>query len=239
MRFIIAALLIFSCQSAISQMYIDGAIKGGVGTTWLLNTKVFEDEDYVHKVSAGGNFGGKLGFNFTESIQIVAEGMFGFFNQKYRIADEDKSWDKRIAITQFSVPMLLRFNKDNGSFFEAGAMYTNNLKITETNKEGINEDAGYRFSPDYWAAIVSFCGYMMGWGNLGLSFGWRISYSYDDILQVVVADNVTYLDFAANWKDSYVTTTPISAMFVLELNYDLGYLVKSPCGGRRAFVFFN
>jgi len=239
MRFIIATLLILSSPFAFSQMYIDVAIKGGAGTTWLLNTNVFADEDYVHQVSGGGNFGGKLGFNFTETFQVVAEGMIGVFNQKYTIKEADGDWNKRIGMTQFQLPLLLRFNKNNGSFFEAGASYTNNSVITETNKQGIKEDAGYRFSPDYWSAILSFGGYMMGWDNLGLSLSLRFSYSFADVLHGGEADQGTYRDYAANFKESYVTTTPISAMFVLELNYDLGYLARSPCSGRRAFIFFN
>lgn len=239
MRFIIVTLLILSSQIANSQMYIDVAVKGGIGSTWLINTKVFEDENYVHKVSAGGNFGGKLGFNFSETIQVVAEGMIGLFNQKYEIKEEDGNWNKRIAMTQFQLPLLLRFNKDNGSFFELGGQYTNNSKITETNRQGVVEDAGYRFSPDYWSAILSFGGYMMGWDNLGLSFSLRFSYSFADVLHGGQADQDTYRDYAASFKDGYVDTTPISAMFVLELNYDLGYMAKSPCTGRRSFLFFN
>ena len=142
-------------------------------------------------------------------------------------------------MTQFQLPLLVRFNKDNGSFFELGGQYTNNSKITETNRAGVKEDAGYRFSPDYWSAILSFGGYMMGWDNLGLSFSLRFAYSFADVLHGGEADQGTYRNQAANYKEGYGATTPISAMFVLELNYDLGYMAKSPCTGRRAFLFFN
>jgi len=225
-------------QLSFSQMFFDAAIKGYFGTTWLVNSKIFQNPDYEHQVSLGGSGGGKLGFNFNENVEIVVEALYGASNQKFIIKEAENNWNKRIKFTALDVPMLLRYNKNNGSYVEGGAQYSNILTAMETYPSLDLQEASHSFHTDYWSAIIGFGGYMMGWENLGICFGFRIAYSFADIVSGGVADAGTYKNTVAK-QDPYQITTPFSAGFVLEINYDLGYMVKSPCDGRRSFLFFQ
>ncbi|MBI2968534.1 MAG: hypothetical protein HYY40_12090 [Bacteroidetes bacterium] len=240
-KYIVSFVLFVSFTVAHGQQFFDGGIKNNIGTTVLVNENVLSDVDkYKTRISLANATGLKLGFNFNESVQIVGEGYYGFFRQKFTIEDNGETkWDKEISCMQIQVPILFRYNKDNGSYLEFGPQYTINNRIRETNSAQAEIDASTYYDKNYWAAIFSFGSYLMGWDNFGIASGIRLTYSFNDFIsgQGGTANPDIFSYKAANYKP-YKFTTPLSIGFVLELNYDLGFMAKSPCTGRRSFLFF-
>ncbi|HIA37465.1 MAG TPA: hypothetical protein EYM84_07710 [Flavobacteriales bacterium] len=236
MRKILTALtLITSSFTGYSQFYIDVGAKGMLATTWLMNESILNNQDYIHEISMGGGPGFKLGFNFNPSVELVGEIFYFQFNQKFDITENEESWKKLITIDRLDLPLLLRRNSTTGSYFEVGGQYSITKGITETTM--INTiDAMEYYDQEYWSAILSFGSYMMGWENFGISFGLRFVYSFNDITSS--SGPIGSFTHTVTNLPSPKETTPLYAGFVLEFNYDLGYMSKSPCTGRRQFLFF-
>ena len=228
--------LIIAVNSGFSQGYLDVGLKGYFGTTWLFHETILNDENYVHEISLGAGPGFKLGINFNERVALVGEVFYFNFNQKYAITENGDTWHKKISFTSIDLPILIRSNSASGSYFEVGAQYTMMQFIQENVIDG-QIDAMDNFDQHYWSAILSFGGYMMGWEDFGISLGFRFAYSFDDI-----AGNKgeigSYTNTVSGFSDRK-ETTPLTAGLVLEFNYDLGYMAKSPCTGRRSFILFN
>lgn len=235
-KFLTIIALIFTVNSGYTQGYIDVGAKGYFGTTWLFHETILNDPDYIHEISLGAGPGFKLGINFNESVEIVGEVFYFNFNQKYSITENDINWHKHISMTTIDLPILLRTNNSSGSYFEVGAQYSMMQSVTENSSLG-NINAADNFDQHYWSAILSFGGYMMGWENFGISMGFRFAYSFDDITQSQ-GEFESYTG-TVSALPSKKSTNPFTAGLVLEFNYDLGYMVRSPCTGRRSFILFN
>jgi len=229
--------LILTANSGFTQGYLDVGVKGYFGTTWLFHETILDDENYIHEISLGAGPGFKLGMNFNEEIAIVGEVLYFNFNQKYAITDENDNWNKHISITTIDLPILLRSNNSSGSYIEVGGQYSMVQSIEENIFIGNVTRATENYDKHYWSAILSFGGYMMGWENFGISMGFRFAYSFDDI--VGTQGEIGSYTNKVSTLPSRKFTTPLTAGLVLEFNYDLGYLAKSPCTGRRAFILFN
>lgn len=228
--------LIIASNLGFAQGYLDVGLKGYFGTTWLLQETIINDQDYVHEISMGAGPGFKLGLNFNERVALVGEVLYFEFNQKYAIKEGSDTWHKQIKMTSIDLPILLRTNSESGSYFEIGAQYSMMQMIQENNQFG-NIDAFDNYNTNRWSAILSFGGYMMGWENFGISMGFRFAYSFDDIV-TNEGELGSYTNKVASVPGRKITT-PLTAGLVLEFNYDLGYLAKSPCTGRRSFILFN
>ncbi|MBL4753245.1 MAG: hypothetical protein JKY52_06580 [Flavobacteriales bacterium] len=228
--------LVITANLGFSQGYLDVGLKGYFGTTWLLHETILNDEDYVHEISLGAGPGFKLGVNFNERVAVVGEVLYFNFNQKYAIKDFNGSWNKHISITTVDLPLLLRTSNGSGSYFEIGGQYSMVRSIEENVFLG-EINASDNYDQHYWSAILSFGGYMIGWENFGISMGFRFAYSFDDIL-TSQGEAGSYTNKISSLP-SRKATNPLTAGLVLEFNYDLGYMVKSPCTGRRSFMLFK
>jgi len=237
-KIFISIILLLVSMNTYSQIFFDAGLKGMIGSTMLINENVFKDSDYEHLISVGYGFGGKLGVNFNESIQIATEVIFSTFNQKFSITEGGNTWEKKIKLRSIDIPFLIRHNKSNGSYFEIGPQYTIVKKVSETRLNSSATDASAYFDKNYFAGVVGFGGYLMGWDNFGISTGFRITYSFADIIGGETVPEGFYTHRAVTYSTDK-DTNPLSFVFVVEFNYDLGYLAKSPCGGRRKFMFFN
>jgi len=184
----------------------------------------------------GGGSGLKLGFNFNESVELVGEIFYFQFNQSFDISENDNNWNKNISINRLDIPILFRRNKDDGSYFEVGGQYSIHKGITETTMTKTLDAMDY-YDEEYWSAVLSFGSYMMGWENFGISFGLRFVYSFNDITNSPAPEGT--FTHSVTSIPSTKETTPLYAGFVLEFNYDLGYMAKSPCTGRRQFILFQ
>jgi len=88
---------------------------------------------------------------------------------------------------------------------------------------------------------------MLGTNNTYLVFGLRLHYGFQDLLSSDAGQNSNTFYPVNNGElevyepgfsfDKYISTTPLSALAYLEIDYDLAYLVRSECK-RTALRFF-
>ncbi|MBL4653371.1 MAG: outer membrane beta-barrel protein [Flavobacteriales bacterium] len=229
--------------SQITNLYIDFGPKAMIGTSGFVNMNVLGDDNYNHGIAASYGFGGKLAIDFGESIALVGEGIFTSVTQKFTITEDNgDTWNKSIKLTSIDIPMMFRKNNAaTGSYVELGPQISLLKGVSESGYNTSINNKDY-FKSSYWSAVFGFGGYLYGAGNLGVSSGLRFVYTFQDIdnqNNTGSFESDSYHGKMLSY-DEYSTTTPLSVFFVLEINYDLGFIIaKNECTGRRKFLFYN
>lgn len=220
-------------------LFMDFGIKGMIGSSVFINSNLFEDNSYNHGITSSYAFGGKFALDFGEHAALVVEGLYGVVGQNFNITDSIiGDWTKAIKLKSIDIPILLRKNNpETGSYAEIGPQISLLRGVTETTG-GIATD----YNQNYWSMVFGFGGYLWGTDNFGISTGLRFVYTFQDVLttdEIASYDGNSYMNNARGY-DSYQKTTPLSVFFVLEANYDLGFIIaKNECTGRRKFLFYN
>lgn len=238
---LLIAIMLFSINIAFSQTWFDIGLKGGIGTSFMYNSQIFDDQEIVHKFKPGYTFGAKLGFNFIQEHQITFDIMKTTYKQgfTYRPADWTAVNDAERDYTFGGLDMLLMYRANkNGTYFEVGPQWStySTIKFSDNGGTIFNEDAvADMITKSNFGMAIGFGGYIFGTDNFGVTTGLRFNYMFNDMAS---SDGT-----AANFpilKDVGKTnpTHNIGALFIIEMNYDFGYLVSSRCGQRtKLFVF--
>jgi hypothetical protein len=139
--------------------------------------------------------------------------------------------------------VLYRHNSSEGSYIELGASFNSIKTAYETGEISSTNPIDF-YEQKYMGAIFGFGSYIVGAENLYLTAGVRFSYGFQDIISDAGGKNSSsfYPINSNNYAppipfSDYAGTNPLAIMFILEINYDLGYLVSASCG-RRAFLLF-
>lgn len=226
-------------------LFMDFGIKGMIGSSLFINSNLFEDNSYNHGITSSYAFGGKFALDFGEHAALVVEGLYGVVGQNFNITDSIiGDWTKAIKLKSIDIPILLRKNNpETGSYAEIGPQISLLRGFTESPNVTVNG-----FNKNYWSMVFGFGGYLWGTDNFGISSGLRFVYTFQDIMDQDLSEqgspSAGYIG-GSFWEnvssyDSYQKTTPLSVFFVLEANYDLGFIIaKNECTGRRKFLFYN
>ncbi len=253
MRFLLfTAFYLFISLNTFSQGWIDVGIKGGYGGSALINPNVWNNSNVEHLLSPSYTYGGKLGLNFNMNFQITLDFMHKSSSQRFLFQPDGSSttWNKTINYNSFDLPLLFRHNSDNGSFLEIGPQFSFMTKIKEaSDKTGsiVERDINDYFTKTNFGAVLGFGSFMLGSDNTYLVIGFRIHYGFQDLLTQAAGKNSNNY-FPINSEEmeeyepgfqfeNYKATNPLSAVFYLEVNYDLAYLTTSKCK-RTALRFF-
>lgn len=238
---LLVAILLLCINIGFSQTWFDIGLKGGIGTSFMYNSQIFDNQDIVHKFKPGYTFGAKLGFNFIQEHQITFDIMKTTFKQgfTYRPADWTAVSDAEREFTIGGLDMLLMYRANkNGTYFEVGPQWStySTIKFSDNGGTIFNEEAvADMITKSNFGMALGFGGYIFGTDNFGVTTGLRFNYMFNDMAS---SDGT-----AANFpilKDVGKTnpTHNIGALFIIEMNYDFGYLVSSRCGQRtKLFVF--
>ena len=143
-----------------------------------------------------------------------------------------------IKSTAIEIPVMLRYNDGSGGYTEGGYTYSKMLNVTETVNESIQNASGL-YNAARHGLVFGFGGYLFGAEDFAVSGGFRVRYDLTDIVSTPL-ENRNDPDYYA--LDNAVTnkTNPVSIMFNIELNYDLGFIMaRNPCTGRRKMLFVN
>lgn len=237
-------LLIGSSLKGFAQMqtvqpFLDLGLKVLVGPS-MYSSNVFtgNTDIYEHKFNSFGFGGGaKVALDLTDNFAIAAEGLYIMNQQVYKLV-EPASGEKIIKSSAVEIPLMLRYNDGSGGYTEGGYTYSKVLGVTETVNESI-QDAMDLYTGARHGLVFGFGGYLFGSENIAVSGGFRFRYDLSDIISTPFEsrNNPDYyaLDNAITKK-----TNPLSFMFNLELNYDLGFVMaRNPCTGRRKMLFVN
>ncbi len=105
-------LLFLLFQIGFSQTWFDIGLKGGIGTSFMYNAQIFDDQAIVHKFKPGYTFGGKLGFNFIQEHQITFDIMKTTYQQGFTYKPE--GWTGSSDAERTKVPGVEEFFVDLG-----------------------------------------------------------------------------------------------------------------------------
>ena len=82
---------------------------------------------------------------------------------------------------------------------------------------------------------MGFGGYIVGTDNFGITTGLRFNYMFNDLASAEGRDaNFPILQPTGKTN----ITHNIGIMFVMEMNFDFGYLVSPSCGERKKLFVF-
>ena len=199
-------------------------------------------------MSFGYGAGGKLGFNFNENNEITLDVLYSTVNQKYKSNGVANIWSREINLSYLDFPLLYKSNKD-GTYIEIGPQFSVLMsakeKLTFSNADAVNSfnhnPADKYFEKKNIAAVFGFGSYLFGTENMYVVFGMRVTYSFLDIVSDEGGKGKDYHPIStpdnSDKASSYRGTNNLTGGFLLEINYDLGYLVSTKCGKRRVLFF--
>lgn len=237
MKHFFTVILLCTTILSYSQPWFDIGLKGGVGSSFLYNKQIFDDQNLTHKFKPGYTFGGKFGFNFVQEHQLTFDAMVTTVNQGFLYYPEaGVEANREFGINTLDLLLMYRANK-NGSYFEIGPQWSSVKKVTYTdnggNFLGVNSPSDL-IKDKYFSIALGVGQYIAGTDNFGITAGIRLNYVIDDM----ASDKGKEANFPVLLPKSSDPSHNISAMFVIELNYDFGYLVSPSCGKRgKLFVF--
>lgn len=240
-KLFLTALMISFLQIGFSQTWFDIGLKGGIGTSFMYNSQIFDDQAIVHKFKPGYSFGGKLGFNFIQEHQITFDVMKTTYQQGFTYKPE--GWtatsDAERTYTFSGLDMLLMYRSNrNGTYFEVGPQWStySTVEYSDTGGDFVSPaEISDLVTKSNFGMALGFGGYIFGTDNFGVTTGFRLSYMFNDM--------ATEAGNTANFPilkpvGKFNATHNLGALFVIEINYDFGYLVSSNCGQRtKLFVF--
>ncbi|MBK6347983.1 MAG: outer membrane beta-barrel protein [Bacteroidales bacterium] len=240
-RFLLLAVLQFAVLVAFSQTWFDIGLKGGIGSSFMYNSQIFKNQDIVHKFKPGYTFGGKLGFNFIQEHQITFDVMKTTYNQAftYTPADGPTGSENLREYTFGGLDMLVMYRTNrSGTYFEIGPQWStySTVKFSDNGSTAFTEEnVSKMIKKSNFGMAVGFGGYIFGTDNFGVATGLRFNYMFNDM--ATAEGNDANFPILKDTGESNPTHN-LGVLFVIEMNYDFGYLVSSRCGQRtKLFVF--
>ena len=102
--------LVLICLSGKAQTWFDIGLKGGIGSSFMYNSQIFDDQLIVHKFKPAYAFGAKIGFNFIQEHQITFDIMKSAFNQGFTYTPENSTISSNLwAISLLVIPRIAPF----------------------------------------------------------------------------------------------------------------------------------
>lgn len=121
MRFLFFCLLLFNFSiKSTAQSWIDVGIKAHFGINQLYNANIWENRNAVNLLSYCNNFGTKIGYNFNMKHQVTLDFLVSKGSQIYDLKNETTLYERKYTFSYFSIPLLFRFNNEEGNYFELG-----------------------------------------------------------------------------------------------------------------------
>jgi len=221
MKKLLPILIYLFTSTLFGQTWIDVSFRGGLGPNLLINTNVLEDADVVHEFSVGSTFAGKFGVNFGDIHSINFEVASTKFKQSFDFRAQDILSGKDMNFTSIDYSFLYRKLYD-GRCLEIGPT------ISTTSEESIS-------SPNF-GGIFGFGRTIAGSDKIAINIGARFRYIATDLLND--SDGTESLYYSKVYPD-YKISTPLSFMFMVEIDWAVGVFGRSNCYSRRLrFITF-
>jgi len=240
-KILLTLFVLLSVSSSFSQTWFDIGLKGGIGSSFMYNSQIFDNQEIVHKFKPGYTFGGKIGFNFIQEHQITFDIMSTTYNQAFTYRPEGwtASNDAEREYTFGGLDMLLMYRTNrNGTYFEVGPQWStySTVKYSDTGEDYVSpQEISDLVTKSNFGMAMGFGGYIFGTDNFGVATGLRFTYMFNDMATAEGQEANFPILHAAGES---TPTHNLGVLFVIEVNYDFGYLVSSRCGQRtKLFVF--
>lgn len=241
MRKLLAVLSsIFIFATFHTQSWVDLGLKGGYGTSLIMNNNIWNDVDYNHQLSGAYSFGGKIGFNFNENHEVTFDLIYNEFNQNFlynqydSISESSPLYKSSITYHSLSYILMYRHNKE-GRYSEIGTSIETILNVNR--KDEIDNFAVITkndFTKTETNLVAGFGAYLLGSENFGITTGVRISYGLNDLFSLE-GQNKNLPTFKS--YETYNASHPLSIIFIIEANFDFAYVAKAQCSRRKLILF--
>jgi len=227
-------LLIFSCSLAAQEVWLEAALKGGYGASFLVNKNILEDDNYNYQATPAYNIGGKFAVNFGPFNGISLEGFYTKAGQNFDYSLPSPLGDYENKISWQSLDALLLFRHiNNRVYIELGPMYSvvRSVEQYDLNTQLVNPKSNYQNG--YLSGVLGFGGYVAGAETFSLGLGLRLHYGLTDF----VNDNGKQLGFPnpSQRYESDAITRPAMAEFMVEFNFGIGHWARTSCSERMKF----
>ena len=239
---LLSILFLCVCQAARAQMFFEVGLKGGGGVSMLINENTMQDNRINKTPSYAYSYGFKAGFDFSEEYAIIGEYIWTQLNQNNNYNNSSSAKIiKNIQLNAVNIPILFRYNSDNGSYLEIGPRLGYRKTVLESGTA--SSDISSKFEEKTYGAVFGFGSILFATDNIYGTLGIRFDTGVSDIISNAGGKNSTKYypidnaDLTTNYA-KYAGTFPISVQMMLELNWDLGYFARSKCKKRAGFIMF-
>jgi len=222
--------------------WFDTGAKIAYGPTGLLNNNIINDSKYDHTINTGYGIGAKFGIYYGRYNGVTIDAMLNQGKQRFEFTKgEEQNNNHTINWSTIDMALLYRMQKAS-IYFELGPQFSFVNSVTQEIPviAGAPTDISQFFNDQYTSAIFGFGGYVLNSNTFTLMFGMRLAYGLTDMIspdgQTAGYPNPNSEN--APYKD-YTPTNPVSALFVIEANYGIGYFAKTSCSDRSTFFRFN
>lgn len=230
---IIFLLSILTISSLNAQTWFEVGLKGGPATTFLVNKNFMNDTEFNPQLTPTYFYGAKIGINFGEQNGIAIHGGGTKVQQKFNNEYPTALFDERKFTSNLFEIGLLYHRTSNSGYFEVGPRISL-VQSGELTDDGSNrQDISEELTGNYYGLDLGFGSYVIGGDHLSLMMGLRFSYG----ITAINEDERPIAPIQAQYEDSR-SVNVFSAMLCIELNYSLGYLVRSSCGRRTSWISF-
>jgi len=239
--FLIAAFSVSGQRRGQVIKWLSLSAKGGVGNSVLLNTDVF-NEKYadLNLLTPSLAFGGRFTFTYGDNIGFGLDLLSVSYGQEYSLATPDLSYEKKLALKSLDYTVFFRYTGNQGGYFEAGPVFTKLISAEETNSIAGNfsprADLMNIYENNYTNLMIGFGMSALRTERLDLNLGLRVNYGLDDMVpehsDYILNDGVFQPEIM-----SEKSTNPISAKFIVELNYYFAFWGDASCGQGRLMFF--
>lgn len=227
--------LLFYITLGAQEIWLETGLKGGGGTSFLLNKNILDDNSYRYLVTPTYGGGAKISLNFGPFHGLALEGMYNQSGQNFEF-DTGVAKDLRNEISWKSIDAYLMYRYiRNRAYVEIGPMYSFVRSVEQTFGDIEVSNPGQYYEKNYLAGALGFGGYLAGSNTFTLGLGIRLHYGFTNF----VSDAGTDLGFPNPGEslayDSIEPTHPVFAQVLLEFNFGIGHWARTSCSKRMKF----
>lgn len=230
---LITFLIYFFTFNVNGQTWFEVGLKGGPATTFLMNKNFLNDTQFNPKLTPTYFYGAKIGINFGEQNGIAIHAGGTKVQQKFINEYPNAPFDERKFASNLVEIGVLYHRTSNSGYFEVGPRISLVQSGELIDDGGARQDISDELIGTYYGMDLGFGSYVIGGDHLSLMMGLRFSYG----ITPIDLDERPIAPIQAQYGDSR-SVNVFSAMLCIELNYSLGYLVRSTCGRRTSWISF-
>jgi len=218
------------------------APKATFGNSVLVNADIMGDKSISPDfMTVGYSYGGKFTYSYGQLHHFGLEYMLSSFGQKYGIlTDAGESYSKIVSMKGTEISPTYRYRGMQGGFVDLGFKFTTIKSATGTNNDvelaRYDGDLMQYYDPKFTSLIFGLGMSFQLHERVDINAGVRFAYSVTDITassKFNITDDYVY----SPGYTLTATTNPVSAQFLLELNYYFAFYGDAKCGRGRLMFF--
>ena len=235
MKKILTSLIaIFFClQLTAQEFWFEAGLKGGIGLSFLYNKNIVDDDNWQYKFTPMSALGAKFSVNFGPYHGVFMEALFNQSKQDFNYNTANSTEDFAYSVKWKSIDTYLLYRGiRNRTYFEIGPMYSLIQKVEQGNGGETFAETTSFYKNGLPGGVFGFGGYVAGAETFSVGMGVRLHYVFGDMV-TEAGQNKGYPTPVADPPYSVMEkTSPLFALFLIELNFGVGRFAKTACSER-------